>query len=80
MPEGFEEGQRSFAGRGGFAVIGGLTGQQPEQIVPGLLQPARFPVRDTEEFYGIVVQPFPHISVMDVADLKIAIGPLEAGR
>jgi hypothetical protein len=36
-------------------------------------------IAQAKKFDGIVVQPFKHISVMDIADLQLAIRPFEAG-
>jgi len=66
-----QQGRRNFSGRRGSAVvipIGSFDGQMNDltfyvldTAVPGIAQ--------TKKFDGIVVQPFQHISVMDVADL-----------
>lgn len=70
---------RYLPGRGGVAVvipIGPIEGEM-DDLVLCVLDATGLRVAKTKEFDGIIVQPFQHISVMDIADLKFAIGTLE---
>jgi hypothetical protein len=65
----------------GFAVvvaIGPVDGEM-DDLVPGVPDPAGLAVAKAKEFDGIVIQPFQHISVMDVADFQLAVGAFECG-
>ena len=76
-----QQGWRYLSGRCGPAVIAaiGAIDRKMDDLAFRVLDTPRFGVAQTKEFDGIVVQPFQHISVMDVADLQFAIGPFEAG-
>jgi len=50
-----------------------------DDLIPGMLYPAGLVIAEAKKFDGIVVQPFQHISVMDVANLQFSICPFEGG-
>lgn len=58
--------------------IGSIDGQVND-LAFCVLDTTGLRVAKTKKFDGIVVQPFQHISVVDVADLQLAIGPFETG-
>jgi len=48
-----------------------------DDLIFGMLDLAGLGIAKAKKFDGIVVQPFQHISVMDVADLELPIGSFE---
>lgn len=61
-------------------VIARKPGHEVDDRALCLAQVAGLAVGDTKKFKRVVVQPFPNISVMDVADFQLTVGPLEPGR
>ena len=59
-------------------AIGPVDGEM-DDLIFGMLDSAGLVIAKAKKFDGIVVQPFQHISVMDVADLELSIRSFECG-